>query len=91
MLDRLAADTTAYSRRDCDQDLADVARRLSLATLVDPYARFTLLEYTLAWIGDLAKAQKTYSFDDENVFGGALDGSDRDTTIDELKAALALH
>lgn len=86
LLDRLTPDTIAYSRRDCDQDLAPVVTRLGLADLLDPYSRFTLLEYTLAWLGDLARAQRVYSFDDEDIFG-----SPHPTTIDDLKAALALH
>jgi len=85
LLDRLAPDTIAYSRRNCDQDLADVAVRLGLAAIPDTYSRFLLVEITLAWLTDLAKAQKTYSFDDADIFGTA-----EPETIDELKAALNL-
>ena len=85
VLDRIASDTVAYSRRDCDQDLADVAERLKLRDIPDPYSRFLLVEYTLAWIGDLAKAQRTYKFDDADIFGGERG------TIDDLKSALGVH
>ena len=85
LLARLAPDTVVYSRRDCDQDLADVIDRLGLKAIPNAYSRFLLVELTLAWLTDLARAQKVYTLDDADIWG-----SQERETIDEVKSALGL-
>lgn len=86
LLERIAPDTVAYSRRNCDIDLGDVARRLQLSAIPGTYDKFLIVECTLAWLADLAKAQKTYSLDDADIWGPP-----EPETIDDLKEALGLN
>lgn len=85
LLARIAHDTTAYSRRNCDQDLGDAVERLGLRAIPDRYQRYLLVEITLAWLADLAKSQKVYALDDADIWG-----SGEPETIDDVKAALDL-
>lgn len=78
--------TVAYSRRDCDLDIADVARRLGLHKIGSPYARFLLFEFASAWLGALAKEQRVWRLDDEQPYLVVRPPE----TLDDLKEALCL-
>ncbi len=87
LLDRLSADVVAYSCRDCDTDLSELAARLELRTIERVYDRFLLLEVTGAWLSALAKRQGVGALDDADPL--PLDGQPL-VTMTDLKYTLDL-
>lgn len=86
-LARMADRVTCFSRRDCDVDIADVARRLRLEKVGGPYDRFLLFEFTSAWLSELAKRQRVWRLDDGSPYFVARPPE----TLDDLKLALELR
>lgn len=81
--------TIAYSRSDCDIDIAGVVESLKLsASIPESRDRWLVYETIRDWISDLAKEQGTYKFDDCGPF---FVPSETVTTLDEVKAALELR
>lgn len=80
-LTRLAPTVEVYTRTDVDVDLAELAQRCGLDTLPAVYERWTIVEYTMAWIAAL---RPRMPIEDQDIFPTAQ----RRDTITDLKAAL---